>query len=68
MRTYLLERKRIHMPDRWRVVGEFVEGTPWRDGRPVGDATMQEEVKGYRRAWPRYEARVWSPDGELLEE
>jgi hypothetical protein len=62
----LIERKHLHMPDRWRVVGEFNAGSPWRDERPVSAETMREEVNGYRRTWPRFEARVRCPNGEIL--
>lgn len=63
---YLIERKHRTIPDSWRVVGEFVAGSPWRDERPVNDETMREEVKGYMRTWTRYEARVRCPNGEIL--
>lgn len=63
---YLIERKHRTIPDKWRVVGEFKAGSPWRDERPVNDETMREEVKGYERTWTRYEARVRCPNGEIL--
>ena len=63
---YLIERKHRTIPDKWRVVGEFVAGSPWRDERPVNDETMREEAKGYMRTWTRYEARVRCPNGEIL--
>ena len=63
---YLIERGHHSRPGRWEVMGEFVAGSPWRDGRPVGDETMREEVKGYRRTWPAYLARVRCPNGEIL--
>lgn len=55
---YLIERGHHSRHGRWEVTGEFVAGSPWRDGRPVDDETMREEVKGYRRTWPAYLARV----------
>jgi hypothetical protein len=63
---YLIERGHHSRPGRWEVMGEFVAGSPWRDGRPVDDETMREEVKGYRRTWPAYLARVRCPNGEIL--
>ena len=63
---YLIERRHRHVPDRWRVVGEFKAGSQWRDERPVNDETMREEVKCYRLTWTRYEARVCCPNGEIL--
>ena len=63
---YLIERGHHSRPGKWEVMGEFVVGSPWRDGRPVADETMREEVEGYRRTWPAYLARVRCPNGEIL--
>lgn len=63
---YRIERAHHTHPERWSVVGEFAAGAPWRDERPVNDETMREEVKGYRRTWYEYFARVRRPNGEIL--
>lgn len=63
---YLIERKHRTLRDKWRAVGVFVAGSPWRDGRPVDNETMREEVKGYELKWPRFEARARCPNGEIL--
>lgn len=53
--------------ERWRTVGRFTEGAPWRDERPVNEDTMREELLGYLRTFPHRPARVVAPDGSILE-
>lgn len=63
---YRIERRHSYLPDSWQVAGEFVAGSPWRDGRPVDDETMREEVKLYESVWSKYTARARRPDGTIL--
>jgi hypothetical protein len=63
---YCIERRHRYLPDKWRRVGKFVAGSPWRDDRPVNDEAMREERIGYERTWRKYEARVIRPDGTIL--
>lgn len=65
---YQIQRGHHSRPGRWEVVGEFVAGSPWRDGRPVNDETMREELQAYRKSWPTYFVRVRCPNGLVLSE
>lgn len=65
---YIIERGHHSRPGVWESKGEFVAGSPWRDGRPVNDDTMREEVEDYRKTWSDFRARVRCPNGEILAE
>jgi hypothetical protein len=65
---YIIERRHKHLVDKWRVMGRFTEGSPYRDGRSIGEKTMQDELVSCRIEWSDYELRVRCPDGKIITE
>lgn len=67
-RCYLIQRRHRTLKDRWHTTGSFRAGAPWRDGRPVNNETMREELAAYQYTWFCYDVRVICPNGVVLKE
>lgn len=64
--TYLIQYADRHTPEQWSTVGEFTAGQPWRNGKPVDNETMQQEVQDYQLTWRRRYARAITPTGKVI--
>lgn len=57
----------VHDEVRWKSVGTFSDGSPYRDHRPVCEQTMREELWSYQLHFPEQIVRLRRPDNSIIE-